>query len=266
MRFEKIPLSEGNAQVYLEAYIADPIQPFTRKALLVIPGGGYSKVCADREGEPIAMAFLPYGYNAFVLHYTVDRVHTFPTQLIEVAKAIKHIKDHAQEYNIDPENLFTVGFSAGGHLSACAGTMWKLDAVQQAVDMPYGYNKPKGTMLIYPVISGAYHNLSFKHLWATETPTPEQLAATSIENHVDADSAPAFILHTANDQVVNIGNALVAANAYANAGVPFELHVYPDAPHGVALGNAITSHGHDYWEKPAIAEWVRLAAYWADTL
>ena len=266
MRFEKIPLSVENEQVYLDAYIADPIKALARKAILVIPGGGYSTVCADREGEPIAMAFLSYGYNAFVLHYTVDRIHTFPTQLIEVAKAIKHIKDHAGEYNIDPENVFTVGFSAGGHLSACAGTMWKLDAVQEAVDMPYGYNKPKGAMLIYPVISGQYHSLSFKHLWATEEPTPEQLAATNIENHVDADSSPAFILHTANDQVVNVANALTAANAYAKAGVPFELHIFPDAPHGVALGNAITSLGHDHWERPAIAEWVRLAAYWADTL
>lgn len=264
MRFEKIPLSSTDEKIYLDAYIADPTKAFTRKAILVIPGGGYHHVCADREGEPIAMAFMPYGYNAFVLHYTVDQSKTFPVQIIEVAKAIKHIKDHAEEYNVDPNELFTVGFSAGGHLSASAGVLWKLDEVQKALEMPYGYNKPKGVMLIYPVIS--QHSGSFKNLWCTDTLTEEQLQAVSIDLHVDADSAPAFIMHTANDEIVNVSNSLSVAAAYSKAGVPFEMHIYPDAPHGVALGNTITSQGRPKWENSAIAEWIRMAAAWAESL
>ena len=264
MRFEKILLSQDDENVYLDAYIADPTKSYTRKAILVIPGGGYKHVCADREGEPIALAFLPYGYNAFVLHYTVNSEKTFPIQLIEVAKAIKHIKDHAEDYGIDPNELFTVGFSAGGHLSASAGVLWKLDAIQKAVEMPFGYNKPKGCMLIYPVIStDCHHQGSFQNLWATKEPTEEQLAAVSIEKHVDGDSAPAFILHTANDQIVDVNNSLAIAAAYSKAEVPFELHIYPDAPHGVALGNKITAGETEQWNRPAIAEWVRMAAYWA---
>lgn len=266
MRFEKIILSQERENVYMDAYIADPIKCFKRKAILVIPGGGYSHVCADREGEPIAMAFMPYGYNAFVLHYTVDKKHAFPTQLIEVATAIKYIKDHAEEFDIDPEELFTVGFSAGGHLSASAGVFWKLDEVQKAVEMPYGYNKPKGTMLIYPVIFYNGHSGSFKNLWATDEPTQEQVEATEIHRHIDADSSPAFIMHTANDQVVDVNGALLAAAAYSKAGVPFEMHIYPDSPHGVALGNEITECGNEKWNRPAIAEWIRMAAYWADHL
>ena len=264
MRFERIPLSSTDEDIYMDAYIADPTQTFTRKAILVIPGGGYGHVCSDREGEPIAMAFLPYGYNAFVLHYSVGRKRPFPAQLIEVARAIKHIKDHAAEFGIDPEELFTVGFSAGGHLSASAGVLWKLDEVQAAVDMPYGYNKPKGVMLIYPVIS--QHTGSFKNLWCTDTPSEEQYEAVMIDRHVDADSSPAFIMHTANDEIVNVSNSLAAAQAYSRAGVPFELHIYPDAPHGVALGNDITAKGRPKWKNSAIAEWVRMAAAWADTL
>ncbi len=267
MRFEKIPLSDTDEKVYMDAYVADPIGTFVRKAILVIPGGGYGKICSEREGEPIAMAFMPYGYNAFVLHYTVDKKHTFPTQIIEVAKAIKHIKDHAREYNIDPEEVFTVGFSAGGHLSASAGVFWKLDEVQQAVDMPYGYNKPKGTMLIYSVISDSNHSGSFRNLWATAAaPSEEQLRISEIDRNIDADSAPAFIMHTVTDEVVSVNGALNAAKAYAKAGVPFELHVFPDAPHGVALGNAITECGKAKYNEPAIAEWVRMAAYWAEHL
>ena len=100
MRVEKIILNKYKSDFYLDAYISDKIDGLERKAILVIPGGGYSGVCSDREGEPIAQAFIPYGYNAFVLHYTVNKKHPFPTQLIEVAEAIKHIKDNAEKYGI----------------------------------------------------------------------------------------------------------------------------------------------------------------------
>ena len=123
MIFKKIQLDKDDENIYLEAYIADKTEGFTRNAILVIPGGGYGSVCSDREGEPIAMAFMPYGYNAFVLHYSVASVNkrTFPSQLIEASKAMKHIKDNAKEYNIDPERVFVTGFSAGGHLAATLG-------------------------------------------------------------------------------------------------------------------------------------------------
>ena len=264
MKIERIMLCDDRETAYLDAYLSDRINGLTRKAILVIPGGGYSGVCSDREGEPIAQAFIPYGYQAFVLHYTVDKKHPFPTQLVETARAIKHIKDHAEEYGIDAEQLFVVGFSAGGHLAACAGAMWKHSEVRRQVSMADGYNKPTGVMLIYPVISPKHHGFSFNNLLCKEQPTEEELQTVSAENFVDEDSSPAFMLHTTNDQVVNVQNALCMANAYAKAGVPFELHLYPDGPHGMALANQITDMGNNRWNDPAIAEWVKMAAYWAD--
>ena len=264
MKFFRVPLSQESDKVYLDAYIADEIGGFTRKAIVVIPGGGYGKVCSDREGEPIAMAFMPYGYNAFVLHYSVGGA-TFPTQLIELSRAIKYVKDNADELNIDPENIFTVGFSAGGHLSASAGVLWKNSNVQAAIDAPYGYTKPKGTMLIYPVINGEYHCHSFVNLLGKSEISESDKDTVSIDRNIDADSSPAFILHTANDRVVDVRNSIEAAHAYADAGVSFEMHIYPDSPHGVALGNEITGSNPD-WIRPNIAEWIRMAAYWADNL
>lgn len=269
MKFFKIPLSSTDEEIYLDAYIADPTNAFTRKAMLVIPGGGYGHVCADREGEPIAMAFMPYGYNAFVLHYTVARKRKFPAQLTEASLAMAHIREHAEEYGIDPNQVFTVGFSAGGHLAASLATMWKLPAIYEATGIPYGINKPTGAMLIYPVISGTLaktHSGTFRNLLCSDTPDPEEVAFCSIENRVDADSAPAFILHTVTDQAVHVGNSLILGQAYAAAGLQFEMHIYPDAPHGVALGNAITAGTTEKWCNPAIAEWIRMAAAWADTL
>lgn len=262
MRVERYKLDSDGA--YIDAYIADPTKNFTRKAILVIPGGGYGVVCSDREGEPIAQAFMPYGYNAFVLNYYTGRKKPFPIQLVQTAKAIKHIKDNAENYGIDPNELFVVGFSAGGHLAASAGILWNIPEIYAEVEMPYGYNKPKGVMLVYPVIGD--HKGCFQNLWATKEITEEMIDTVSVDKHVDKDSAPAFIMHTSNDEIVDVRNSLSLASAYKAAELQFELHVFPDAPHGAALGNKITSYGKPKYENSAIAEWVRMAAVWADSL
>ena len=269
MIYKKIPLDLNDENVYLEVYVADAIPGFTRNAILVIPGGGYYNVCSEREGEPIAMAFMPYGYNSFVLHYSVgsnsDKV--FPTQLIQASMAMKHIRDHAQEYNIDPKKVFVTGFSAGGHLAASLGTIWNKKDVYDAVDMPYGYNKPSGMMLVYPVISADPtfgHMDSFYNLLGSQQPMEEMLAQTSIEKNVTKDAVPAYIVHTSNDQLVNVKNALVLANAYADAGKMFELHIYPNGPHGMALGNAITANNEVAWIDECFANWIENAVKWAE--
>lgn len=269
MIFKRIPLDKEFDNVFIDAYIADKTENFIRNAILVIPGGGYHRVCSDREGEPIAMAFMPYGYNAFVLSYSVDRQKTFPAQLIEASLAIKHIKDNAEEYGINPDKVFVTGFSAGGHLAASLGTMWHIPEVYDATGMEYGYNKPAGMILGYPVISGdpAFsHPGSFANLLGEDNPTEEQLARVSIENNVDEKSIPMFVMHTSNDGVVPVKNALVIAEAYAKAGKTFELHIYPDAPHGAALGNAITANNNPKYDNPQIAKWIDDAVKWAETI
>jgi acetyl esterase/lipase len=269
MLHDRIYFENEPEDVYLDTYVCDAISGYTRKAILVIPGGGYHGVCSDREGEPIAMAFIPHGYNAFVLHYSVNRTKTFPAQLIQVSKAIKHIRDNAEKYDIDPNRLYTVGFSAGGHLCASIATMWDMEEIYKEIDMPFGYNKPTGVMAIYPVITGGMpysHNGSFRNLVGHDELTEEDLQKTNICNHVRKNSVPAFIAHTVNDQAVGVQNSLDLAKAYTDAGVPYELHIYPDAPHGFALGNAITKKKTEKHDNPCIAQWISHAAAWADYL
>ena len=268
---QKINLDKEDENVFLEVYVADKLKGFTRNAIRVIPGGGYGGVCSDREGEPIAMAFMPYGYNAFVLHYSVreNSKKIFPAQLIQASMAMKHIKDHAEEYNINPEKVFVTGFSAGGHLTASLGTMWDKKEIYEAIDMPYGYNKPAGIMPVYPVISGVEgvaHEGSIYNLCGTETPTEEQRKMVSIEKHVTEKASPAYIVHTSNDQAVHVKNSLDLAGAYADAGLPFELHIYPDGPHGMALGNSITECGVKKYNNPCFAKWVENAVMWAENI
>jgi len=269
MIYKKIFLFPDREDVYLEAFVADPLLHYTRKAILVIPGGGYDAVCSDREGEPIALAFLPYGYNAFVLHYSVGRKRIFPAQLIEASAAIKHIRDNAETYGIDPEKVFVTGFSAGGHLTAMLGTMWHRKEVYEALDMPYGYNKPTGIMPIYPVITADpahSHRGSFCSLLGTDTPTREQLDEVSLEKQVDERSSPCFLVHTADDAAVPVMNSLLFAQAYAACGRTFELHIYPSAPHGMALGNDITAMGNASLRGKNLEKWVEQAALWAELL
>lgn len=268
MIYERISLDESNSNIYLDVYAADPVGDFKRNALLVLPGGGYKEICADREGEPVAMAFMPYGYNAFVLHYSVDG-ETFPTQLIQASKAVKYIKDHAEKYHIQKENLFAVGFSAGGHLAASLGTMWHKPEIYAALEMPYGYNKPKGVMLIYPCITAFDADATgtcINTLLGKETTTEAERSLCCIDKNVDERSVPAFIVHTATDEIVSVKHSLLLAEAYTDCKIPYEMHIYPDAPHGVSIGNRITECGCRKYNNPHIAKWVGEAAEWAEML
>lgn len=268
MQIKRIPLSEEDNQVYLEAYIADKTSNYTRNAILVIPGGGYGYVCSDREGEPIALAFIAQGYNAFVLHYSVARTSkkTFPSQLIEASKAMKHIKDNSEEYGIDKEKVFACGFSAGGHLCGSLGTMWHKKEIYDAVDMPYGYNKPAGVMLIYPVTTVFSHTSSFEKLLGKSYSPSEEFDCCDLEKNVDEKTVPAYLLHTFNDQIVDVRGTICLAKAYADNNIPFELHIYPDAPHGLALGNEITAGSCEKWKNSAFSNWIENAALWAKNI
>ncbi len=267
MLYKKIPMSETNENAYLEVYVAEPSPNFTRRAILVLPGGGYYRLCKNIEGEVVAQAFMAQGFNAFVLNYSVilnNETEIFPAQLIEASRAIKHIKDNAEEYNINPDEVFAVGFSAGGHLCASLGVMWNLPEIYKAIDMPYGYNKPAGVMPIYPVINEDATGITMKCLWRQqEAPTEEELDRVCVDRHVTEEACPLFISCGANDLIAPVTGPLALCRAYAEANLTFELHVYPDSPHGPALGNEITMRGNPVWNDPQVGKWVENAAYWA---
>ncbi|MBQ4605807.1 MAG: prolyl oligopeptidase family serine peptidase, partial [Clostridia bacterium] len=133
--------------------------------------------------------------------------------------------------------------------------------------MEYGKNRPNGMMLVYPVVTAMaeYTHLgSFRNLWGTDDLTEEMRREVSLEANVNEKSVPLFLVHTSNDQVVDIRHALTLANAYKENGLMFEMHIYPDAPHGIALGNDITRCGNEKWSDPAMGQWIGHAVYWAE--
>ncbi|MBR6727111.1 MAG: alpha/beta hydrolase fold domain-containing protein, partial [Clostridia bacterium] len=109
-----------------------------RRCVIVCPGGGYGML-SDREAEPIAAQFLAAGFSTFILRYSVGADAKDFTPAKQVALAIKHVREHAADYNLDPDYVFTCGFSAGGHLAGTAGVLWNLPEVKAVLgDAPEG--------------------------------------------------------------------------------------------------------------------------------
>lgn len=267
MIIERIHLTDDK-NVYLDAYVPDNVYGRKTDALLVIPGGGYGGVCADREGEPIALAFLGKGYAAFVLHYSVGEKAVFPRPLAEASLAVKYIRDNAEKYCVNPERIFAMGFSAGGHLAASLGILWHSPEIYSATGMEYGENKVKGVLPIYPVVSANVptHIPSFQNICGSKQPEPELLQKYCLETRIDEKTVPMFIVHTAEDQCVPVQNALVLATALANNNISFEMHIYPKAPHGMALCNEITGAKNSAHDIPHNAKWVCEADEWMKSI
>ena len=237
-----------------------------KDSVLIFPGGGYQNLSTDREGVAIANAYYERGFNAFVLHYAVGKEYKYPSHLTDASFAITYIKSHCEELGINPDRIFTVGFSAGGHLSGSMAILHKDPEVLSYLGINKGDNKPCGSILAYPVVSAmvATHGGSFAVLAGKpfEEITPDEVKRFSLEVNVDEDSAPVFIWHTSNDQAVPVIGSLKLAEAYYSIGRTVTLHVYPYGIHGIALANEVTSCGNPEWIQPLAEGWVDESVRW----
>jgi acetyl esterase/lipase len=226
--------------------------------VLICPGGAYG-FCSDREAEPVALALLAEGFTCAVLRYSVNGANRppakHPTQLHEAAAAVVYLRENAARYHVDPARVFVCGFSAGGHVAGMLGTLWRETPEGEAA-------RPTGMILSYAVLSsGEYaHHGSFYSICGDD----QQLQARlSLENRVSADTAPAFLWHTADDDGVPAMNSLLMAQALARQNIPYELHIFRQGVHGLALANEQTLNPN--WPacvNPDAAQWLQLAARW----
>lgn len=255
-------------KAYVETYVNTDSREKVRDAMLIIPGGGYSNVCLDREGECIAIAYASRGVNAFVLNYRVGRDEHHPNQLIDAARAMVYIKENAEKYRIDPERVFAVGFSAGGHLCGMLATLHR--EAEELLGLEKDAARPHGAVFAYPVVTAcmptnvvSYTNLLGKPFSEI---TEEQVKHFSIEKNISADTPPAFIWHTAEDTIVPPIASLLLAEAYVEAGVDVECHLYPYGPHATGLGTYISSAGNPNYNQPKVAEWIPESVSWMKTV
>ena len=231
--FGYVPVNPRNISAYLDR----------RPAVIVLPGGGYSGL-ANHEGEPIALRLAAQGICSFVLMYSVKPSGAvFPQALCEALTAVKFVRDHAQEYGIDPNNISTLGFSAGGHLCACTGTLWDHPCLDGYLEGNRQAYRPDKIVPCYPVISSDAtfgHKGSFVNLLGRssyEDITEEEHRLLSLENQVREGSSPAFLWTTFEDTCVPPLNAIAFASAYIRCKIPCELYMYPHGYHGIGLGD-----------------------------
>ena len=232
-----------NENVTLTAYLPDSSREMphmnSRRAILVIPGGGY-RFCSDREAEPIALKFLAKGYAAFILRYSLNENSEFPKPLNDAEEALELIRVNAAEWCVNPGKIAAIGFSAGGHLTAMLSVAGRV--------------RPDAQILGYPCTLE-----KISAILAKPIPGADKL--------VDEKTPPAFIFASAEDNVVPIENSLKYAEALDSKGIPFEMHIFQKGYHGFSTGEESV---YDKDEQRAYNEdtavWVDLCLRWLDRL
>jgi len=223
-------------------------------AVIIAPGGSYARLSMNNEGRAPANYLNALGIAAFVLRYRLGPQYRHPIELGDAQRAIRTVRARASEWHIAPDRIGIMGFSAGGHLASSASTHFDKGSADAADPIDRVSSRPDFAVLGYPVISfiepwshqGSKTNLLGEH------PDPALARTLSSDTQVTASTPPAFIYHTNADTVVPVENAVAYFLALRKAGVPAEMHVFKDGPHGTGLG----------MNDPALAEWPRLLANW----
>jgi acetyl esterase/lipase len=207
-------------------------------AVIIFPGGGYHILAASHEGSDVAKQFVAMEVAAIVVKYRIPDDRTMIDRSIgplqDAQQAIKVVREHAKEWNIDPAKTGIMGFSAGGHLAASAGTHFSPALVANPANVSL---RPDFMILIYPVISfldSIRHNGSMENLIGKNPPQAKK-EYYSNELQVTNNTPPTFLVHASDDDLVIPENSVSFYKALLQHGVKAELHLYQDGGHGFGM-------------------------------
>ena len=221
-------------------------------SVIICPGGGYQSLLTKREGSDIARAFNQLGVAAFVLKYRLRSDHTMIDKtmgpLQDAQQAIKLVRESKADWGIDASKIGIMGFSAGGHLAASAGTWFDDPVIENGEGTSL---RPDFMILIYPVISltDSIGHLGSRGFLLGESPDKETIRQFSNEFRVNREIPPAFITHADDDTVVPVANSVVFYEALRKNGVSAGLHVYAKGEHG-------------FLKTPTFEEWFGRCTHW----
>jgi acetyl esterase/lipase len=219
--------------------------------MIIAPGGGYSHR-ASHEAYPIAKWLNSIGISAIVLNYRVAP-HKHPLPLYDAKRAIRMVRYQSGNWRIDPNRVGVLGFSAGGHLVSTAGTHFDFGNMEAEDPIDRISCRPDVMVLCYPVITmGESTHAGSKRNLLGENPSEEQIHILSNELHINGQTPPAFLWHTADDASVNVENSFLFAKELSRNSVPFELHVFESGRHGLGLAE----------DHPEVNVWPELCEKW----
>lgn len=234
-----------------------------RPAVVVCPGGAYM-ACCSREADPVAFQYMAQGYNAFVLEYATKEKAVFPNSLMDLCAAMKLIRENADDWGVIEDQIAVLGFSAGGHLAASLGVYWNDPEIMEKSGCKNGENKPNALILIYPVISTSWiENGDGLPRIIGNNDWDSTYKKLNLQTAVTKDTPQTFLCHTVRDRAVPVYDSIKFATALLDAGVPCELHVFPNGDHGLVLGKA---HANPNGEDESFAQWVNLSVRWLNRL
>ena len=248
----------------LSVYARDPAGALAdetpRWGVLILPGGGYG-VVAPAEGEPVALAFLAAGMQAFVLEYSVAPAR-WPQAFLEAAAAVAFLRKNAQRYRIHPHRIAVCGFSAGGHLAGCLCNLWGDPLIRTELGLAPTDVRPDAGVLCYPVISAALSagGSTFPNLLGEDWKQSGRVDL-SLETSVTPTNPPAFLWTTWEDGSVPMENTLAYAAALRRQGVPFDLHVFQHGLHAMGLATDECARDGEHRD-PRAAGWHPLCVSW----
>jgi len=213
----------------------------TGQAVIICPGGGYGVLAYDWEGTDIAKWLNSHGIAGIVLKYRLPSAETQTSpHLVPMSdgqQAIRLVRLHAEEWNIAPDKIGIMGFSAGGHLASTLGTHF--DSGNPGADdrILQQSCRPDFMILGYPVIS---FNEEFTHIGSRnnllgKNPETRWINYFSNEQQIRADSPPTFLFHSQDDKAVPIRHSLLFYEGLLERQIPAEMHLYPLGAHGFSL-------------------------------
>lgn len=229
----------------------------TGHAVVICPGGGYHVLAYDWEGADIAKFWNSKGVAAIVLKYRLPsseaQIVPHKSPLMDAQRAMRTVRYHAAEWNIDPTKVGIMGFSAGGHLASSLSTHYDRGDAQSKDPVEQQSCRPDFSVLMYPVISmtGEFqHSGSRKALVGNDS---ELMEYFSNELQVTEDTPPAILIHSTDDKAVPVENSIVYYQALIKNGVGAEMHIYPHGGHGFSLA---IGKGHLSGWPERVWEWV----------
>ncbi|MCI8798807.1 MAG: alpha/beta hydrolase [Lachnospiraceae bacterium] len=266
MQYFNLDVKQSHSMEYAvcNVYLIDSAKEITiktRPMVIVCPGGGYSYT-SNREAEIVALQFLAMGYHAAVLRYSTAPA-VYPTAILELASTVLQIRSHAEEWNINPDQIVITGFSAGGHLAASYCMFWNQKWMAEDLSTENELLRPNGMILGYPVItSGEYaHKGSFQNLLGDEYEAQKE--SLSLENRAGEQVPRTFLWHTCEDMSVPVQNSLLLVNALVSHRIPVEFHLFEKGGHGLSLANRLTNtQGHG--PECAAGAWIPLVRQWME--
>ncbi|MET3028705.1 alpha/beta hydrolase [Flavobacterium sp. UW10123] len=253
---------ESTSQVSLPTlsiFIPKEAKP-NQTAVVICPGGGYTHLAFEKEGTKVAEWFNSLGIAVFVLKYRMPTDLTMKNKnvgpLQDAQEAIRYVRQNASKWNIDPNKIGILGFSAGGHLASTASTHYDDIVYESAYKVSA---RPDFSLLIYPVISmenEITHKGSQTNLLGNN-PSKQLIESFSNEKKVTSKTPPTFLIHATDDTVVIPENSINYYLALKKNGVSAELHIYEKGGHGFGLGIDDTSK---YWTRDC-EEWLKSNGY-----